>query len=138
MSATGGGGRTLTITLPIPDHRLTANGRLGWRAKARLVREHRAWAAGEAANAVNRSGATSRPFFPPGTPVRVTVQVKRKKGGKRWDNQAVIESLKPAADGMEGHIFDNDKCLQWGEVEWDAKPDGAGQVILTLTGEEQP
>lgn len=119
----------LTITLPLPDRHLTLNGRLHWRVKARLVKQHREWAEMKA-----RSLIQQRPHFPAGAKVRVDVRIERKKYGQKWDSTAIIEATKSYIDGFQdAGVYLNDSCVRWGEVEWDAKPTGKGIIVMSLS-----
>lgn len=121
--------KPLTITLPLPDYALTLNGTRNRFKRARLAKEHRGWAKLKA-----QSLLTKRPHFPAGVPVQVDVRVERKPRGRRMDDSAVIECLKAYIDGLEdAGVFEDDRCVRWGSVEWDLKPTGRGLVHLCLS-----
>lgn len=120
-----------TVTVPMPDHRLTLNRvRTNPAYRVRLVAEHKdaARLAGLAA-----LGDGPRPHFPPGARLVAWVAVERRKRGQVWDVSALIEALKPTFDGLNGLLYADDRQLVGFVVEWDRTPIGTGVVHITLT-----
>lgn len=120
----------LTITLPLPRHDLSLNGRINWGAQRRGQHEQ-AEAAGFVALATLIDAP--RPHFPAGTPVRVLIDVERRKKGNVWDTPAIIEATKGYLDGLEGHAYANDRQVRAFEVRWDARPTGRGLIHLYIS-----
>lgn len=139
-------GRTLTVTLPLPDRRLCGNGAAGRVQRSRLVRDHRAvarWAAYRAlvargwTQSVFRHGPRG-PYFPAGVTVRIAVTVRREPGwaARRLDAQNLIHGLKAYVDGLQDGdlpVLADDRYVQWGDVTWETALPWRGEVILTLT-----
>ncbi|HET8631097.1 MAG TPA: hypothetical protein VFL91_27055 [Thermomicrobiales bacterium] len=125
---------TLVLELPMPDHRLSINGaRRTHPAVLRQIKRAHKEAARLAALAL--IPPHERPAFPAGARIRVTVDVERRRGGRRWDNSGIIEAMKPYMDGFEesGALYANDQQLDWVAVTWDERPTGRGVVTLTFT-----
>lgn len=120
----------LTVTVPMPDHRLTINRvRTNPAFRTRLVNEHKDAARLAAYAAI---GQAARPHFPVGVNVVAWVAVERHKRGQRWDLGGLVEALKPAIDGCTGTIYADDRQVVGVVVEWDTKPTGTGIVHLTF------
>lgn len=120
------------LTLPMPSHKLTLNGTRNRLERARLAKEHKHTAFYAALAAVSPQ---HRPWFPSTARIRVRVDVERHRGGKRWDNAALIEAMKPYMDGIEesGALYTNDRQLDWdGGIHWDPTPTGTGVIRLTF------
>lgn len=129
-ASTAGEGRSLTVVLDFPDHRLTLNQvRMNPQYRIRLKDEHksRAQMVGLATVPQDR-----RPWFPAGVRVVAWCEMERNRGGQRWDFGGVVEALKPAYDGLKGTVWADDKQLAGMYVLWDEKPTGAGIVKVTF------
>lgn len=118
-----------TITLPIPHHALTINGRLHRHAREELMAAHQASARIVAEQTIP---AALRPWFDPGDRLIVTVRVERLKRGNRWDFGGLVEALKSYLDGLEGTYYVDDKIIGAARVHWDTRPTGAGLVHMTF------
>ncbi len=124
-----GGARAFTVTLPLPDHRLSLNGRIGWQEQRRRQQAQATWAWQQGLLALD---GASRPAFPAGVRVMVGLAVERRKGGKVWDAAAVIEACKGYLDGLNGIAYADDRQIAGFRVGWDERPTGAGVVHLTV------
>jgi len=124
-------GTLITVTVPMPDHRLTLNRvRTNGAYRVRLVHEHKDTARLAALAAL---GSRERPYFAVGVNVVAWVAIERRKRGQRWDLGALIEALKPAIDGCTGIVYADDRQVVGVVVEWDQRPTGAGLAHLTFT-----
>lgn len=120
----------LTLTLPLPDHDLSLNGRVGWREQRRGQREQKELAA---LVALATLAGAPRPHFPAGVRLRVLIDVERRTRGNIWDTPAIIEATKGYLDGLEGYAYANDRQVRAFEVRWDAKPTGRGLIHLYIS-----
>lgn len=120
----------LTITLPLPDHDLSLNGRIGWREQRQGQRDQKELAA--LVGLATLAGAP-RPHFPAGLRLRVGIDVERRKRGLIWDTPAIIEATKGYLDGLNGVAYADDRQVRSFDVRWDAKPTGRGLIHLYIS-----
>lgn len=120
---------TLTLTLPLPRHDLSLNGRLNWRAQRRGQHDQ-AEVAGFTALAALIDAP--RPHFPAGLRLRVLIDVERRKRGNVWDTPAIIEATKGYLDGLQGLAYADDRQVRGIDVRWDATPTGRGLIHLHI------
>lgn len=124
-----GATRALTITLPLPDHALSLNGRGHWRAqRAGQLAQH------EDASlvALGLVPARSRPAFPLPARLMVDIDVERRPRGRVWDAAAVIEACKGYFDGLNGVVWGDDVQVTGFRVRFDKRPTGRGLVHLYI------
>ncbi len=137
---------TLCLYLPLPDHKLTINGRkkhgrtrAGHAAIARIEAEHKDDATRVAGQALLDK---PWPYFPKGTQLKVNLAIKKaSKRSKAWYRSAVIEAMKPYMDAMNGIVYDDDVALHWGEVSWEgvyAEPGWMAVSFIPLEPAEAP
>lgn len=100
---------TVVITLPIPDPKLSPNGRAHWRQKSRLVQAHRAEGKLRTWKAMGLA-----PF---GEWERASILVRwfgRHHNCLRLDQTNIIGSLKPYEDGIvDAGLLKNDRGVCW-------------------------
>jgi len=127
--------RSLLLCLPLPDKRLTPNGRLHHMARARLTAEARrdaAWLAAYQISVVR--DWVPLPWFPAGVLVRVDAVVRLQRGAKRGDADNTIAWFKVTLDSLtDAQVWADDSQARWGELVWGRDTHGAGDVQLTLT-----
>jgi hypothetical protein len=127
--APGGATRSLAITLPLPDHALSLNGRGHWRAQraGQQAQHEAALLAGLVA-----VPARLRPRFPLPARLMVDIDVERRARGKVWDAAAVIEACKGYFDGLNGLAWGDDVQVSGFRVRFDKRPTGRGLVHLYI------
>jgi hypothetical protein len=99
-------GTTLKITLPIPDIRISPNGKCHWSVKAKLVKRHRS-------NALLTTLEALQGRTPP-TPVAYTFAYYWPS--TRRDDDNAIASGKPYMDGICQAMRVDDKALRFREL----------------------
>jgi hypothetical protein len=121
--------RALAITLPLPDHALSLNGRGHWRAQraGQRAQHEVALLAGLAT-----IPARLRPRFPLPARLMVDIDVERRARGKVWDAAAVIEACKGYFDGLNGLAWGDDVQVSGFRVRFDKRPTGRGLVHLYI------
>lgn len=131
----------ITVTLPMPDRRLSLNGREHWRTVAKLRAEQHELAMYEGSAALNMQ----REMYPayPAEPVSVFIDVERKTPRARgqskvWDAAALIEATKGYLDGLNGIVYADDTQVRSFQVRWDAKPTGNGLIHLYIRSLREP
>ena len=124
----------ITISLPMPDRRLSLNGREHWRTvRAGQQAQHRY---AEVVAKVQASGwpvpvyASER--------MSIFIDVERKKGGQRRDTAGLIEAVKGFCDGLNGIVYTDDAQIRSFAVRWDAKPTGNGLIHLYIRALSEP
>jgi hypothetical protein len=123
---------TITITLPMPDKYLNPNSRYSERFRRQIRAGHRAWAVVEARSELVRRNHFDGPLFPPGTRLVVTAACTPPRFGRRWDDDNLRAALKGYLDGMEqAGVYADDRLVDIDRVLW-SKPEGPGQVVLTV------
>lgn len=120
---------TLTLTLPLPRHDLSLNGRLT-RLRQWQGQQDQAEVAGFTAIAALMDAP--RPHFPAGLRLRVLIDVERRKRGNIWDTPAIIEATKGYLDGLQGLAYADDRQVRGLDVRWDATPTGRGLIHLYI------
>jgi crossover junction endodeoxyribonuclease RusA len=119
---------SITITLPLPVHKLSPNARVHWAEKAKLVRASRKVAHLAALEALNLRR-------PPGwlkAKMNVTAYFKQNRSR---DADNFMASLKSACDGIaDAGIIANDKGL-WPERPVFAKDAANPRIEITITKE---
>lgn len=125
-----------SIRMPIVLTReMTPNGRQGWRAHARIVKQLRedarrataSWLNDPASNLSAFCGATA-------TPTTLDVVIEWPKGRKRLDDDNAKASLKPVLDGVADALwFGSDRHVTIGEV---TQTRGSGELRLTFRTRE--
>lgn len=106
---------SITVTLPMPDRRLSPNhrNRKCWQMKARVAKDARI--AGGDAGFIALMGRDK----PQWIEATVSVRVIKCNARYRMDDQNLIASLKAYIDGcVDAGIMADDKGLRWGNVEW--------------------
>lgn len=126
----------ITISLPMPDRRLSLNGREHWRTVAKLRAEQHELA--------RFTGAAAMMKAPHPWPlysidrVSVSIDVERKTRGKVWDAAGLIEATKGYLDGLNGVMYSDDTQIRIFAVRWDAKPTGNGLIHLYIRSLSEP
>lgn len=126
----------ITISLPIPDRKLSLNGREHWRT----VRKGQQ-AQHEVAGIVGKVAVMHLRLAPPAYPtelVSVFIDVERKKRGNVWDTPGIIEACKGYCDGLQGSVYTNDSQIRGFMLRWDAKPTGNGLIHLYIRALSEP
>jgi hypothetical protein len=119
--------KTLTITLPLPDRRLSPNARVHWAVKARLVKAHRIRA---------KLAALSIAGYTPAWEKASLHSEWRFPTARFWDADNCIASLKSYIDGIaDAGLVANDRAI-WPERPTMAKDKDNPCVVLTLTQEK--
>lgn len=99
------------VELPIPDTGIGPNGRLGWRAKAKLVAEYRGWAQ-MATLAAMQAGQIE-----PGTWDRARLSLVWCYCGTKPDADNAVARIKPGCDGaMDAGLLRDDVAIELGAV----------------------
>jgi len=126
----------LSLTLPMPDRKLSLNGREHWRT-VRKGQTSQHELAGLAAVAVIQERGQPFPVYP-SEKVSLYIDVERRPRGQRWDTAGLVEAIKGYQDGMEMLIYYNDSQIRTYAVRWDAKPTGNGLIHLYIRALSEP
>lgn len=125
----------ITISLPVPDRRLSLNGREHWRTVAKLRAEQHEIAQ---YTAINLAAARVMAPLYPAVRVSVSIDVERKVRGQAWDTAGIIEATKGYLDGLNGIVYTDDAQIRVFAVRWDAKPTGNGLIHLYIRALSEP
>ena len=117
---------SITISLPIPDRRLSPNARVHWSVKARLVKAHRI-----RAKVFAMGIAGCKPMW-----AKASLHTEwRFPTARFWDADNCIASLKSYIDGLaDAGLVANDRVI-WPERPTMTKDKDFPCVVLTLTQE---
>jgi Holliday junction resolvase RusA-like endonuclease len=131
----------ITISLPIPDRKLSLNGREHWRTVAKLRADQHEVAQFTGAAAMMKA-PQPWPLYST-TNLSVSIDVERKTPRARgqskvWDAAAMIEATKGYLDGLNGITYTDDTQIREFRVRWDAKPTGNGLIHLYIRALSEP
>lgn len=126
----------ISLTLPMPDRRLSLNGREHWRTVRAGQQAQHQLSAYAALVVLDDMPSPKIPY--PDAKVSVFIDVERKKGGHVWDTAGIIEACKGYCDGLEGLIYTDDKQIRGFQVRWDKEPTGNGLIHLYIRALSEP
>lgn len=132
----------ITISLPMPDRRLSLNGREHWRTVAKLRADQHELAYHACRDAMflwtmEEERGYDYPLYRT-EKVSVSIDVERKMRGHVWDTAGIVEACKGYCDGFNEVIYTDDTQIRSFAVRWDAKPTGNGLIHLYVRALSEP
>lgn len=124
----------LSVEIPFtPTLDMTANGRAGWRTKARLIAQAKACAHYATIEALRGSdGLDLDCALAAATEIKVMILIRWEPRRKIMDQDNALSGVKAHLDGIASAIGRDDKVFRILSIKQEKDPDGRGHVAVTL------